>query len=1064
MSKRVFNHPTEQAGGRKYWRSLGQLADTPEFRGWLEREFPQGASEMQGGEVSRRSFLQLMTASAALAGLSLTACRRPEKHLVPFTRGVEWSIPGKALFYATAMPLRGVYSALVATTHDGRPTKIEGNPLQPVSGGATGLHEQSSILDLYDPDRARVFRHRGEAKTAVEFEKALDELISKAGDGSGLAFLLEENNSPTRERLRGEIAKKLPKATWAVYEPLAGATADVLGAGVVAKADFAKADVILSLDCDFLGQDGDTADARAFARRRKIDGGNVMNRLYVVENRYTVTGGMADHRLRLPASQVGTFLLAIASELASGDAALKKIVDGAPKAPAIASAWAKECAADLLAHKGKSLVVVGPRQRPAIQALALAVNAALGNLGKTVTGVPAAPPAATIAEVARQLGDKTLKTLVIIGGNPAYNAPADLGFTALAKNAETIVRVGYYEDETAPLATWHAPLAHYLEAWGDGLAADGSYVSVQPVILPLFGAWSELDVLAKFAGQPKPTGPELVQETYRQRVKPNDFATAWPRFLHDGFVAGEKAATLPLTLNADGVAKLVAEGLLLPAADAESFEVVLAADYSVLDGRYANNGWCQEFPDPITKLTWDNAAQISPKSAKALGLDNGDIIEITVGGAKMEIPAIIAPGHADNSLTIPLGYGRTAAGRVGTVAQTTENYVFGDDMISGGFDAYPLTTSAEPYLRVGAKVRAVGRNYRLAITQEHGSLEGRGADLVREVTKQQADTLPQHPDLVKKMGMDSHIPENRSLYSHPPLDDIHQWGMTVDLNACVGCGTCMVACQAENNIPIVGKRQVIDGREMHWIRCDRYFASGPNEQGKYDQDVDEPEMVSQPMMCQHCENAPCETVCPVNATVHSEDGLNVMAYNRCIGTRYCANNCPFKVRRFNFFDYNQRALDKLRTWNLVNEKGMEETLKMSKNPNVTVRMRGVMEKCTFCVQRIQEAKIAAKAKGRDSADVRIPADAFTVACAQACPTEAIVFGDKSNPESSVAKIWSGPRAYELLKYLNVGSRVLYLARVRNPNPKMPGAEKVAAYIKSHHGGHGDDHGKKGGAH
>jgi MoCo/4Fe-4S cofactor protein with predicted Tat translocation signal len=1074
MSKRVFQHPPETTGGRKYWRSLGQLADTPEFRGWLEREFPQGASEINGSEVSRRSFLNLMGASAALAGLSLTGCRRPEKHLVPFTRGAEWSIPGKALFYSTSMPTRRGYSPLVATTYDGRPTKIEGNPLHPVSNGATGLYEQASILDLYDPDRVRGFTHKGAAKTAAEFEKAIDELIAASGDGTGLAFLLEENNSPTRERLRLEIEKKLPKALWTVYEPVGASTesgSTAFGAGAVAKADLSKADVILALDCDFLGQEGDTADARAFAARRKVEGSNKMNRLYVVENRYTVTGGMADHRLRIPASQIGAALLELAGLIggAKTDAALNSVLGGAPKLASTLKAWLGPCADDLIASTGKCLVLVGERQPAAVRALAYSINAALGNIGTTVTaGRAYTKPAGTIAQLAQQIGDKTVKTLVILGGNPVYNAPADLDFAGKLKalgEALTVVNVTLNPNETTPLATWQVPLAHYLESWGDGYASDGSYVSVQPMILPLFGGWSEHDILAKFAGLPKPTGPELIKETFKQIAKPGDFATAWPKFLHDGF-APAAAAPAALTLASDSVGKLVKDKYPQSVLNGDAFELVLIADTAVDDGRYANNGWLQEFPDPITKLTWDNAAQISPKSAKKLGVETGDIVEVSIDQVKLEIPVIIAPGHADNSLSIPLGYGRTAAGRVGSVAATSERYVFSDDIVSGGFNAYPLTTSAESYIRVGAKVRAVGRSYPLAVTQEHGSLEGRGAELLREGT---VETFKHNPEFAQKLGMDAHIPPNRSLYKHPGLTDEQQWGMTVDLNACVGCGTCMVACQAENNIPIVGKRQVIDGREMHWIRCDRYFASGPaggDPHGEYDQDIDEPELVSQPMMCQHCENAPCETVCPVNATVHSEDGINVMAYNRCIGTRYCANNCPFKVRRFNFFDYNERRLEDLRTWNLINDKGMEDTLKLSKNPNVTVRMRGVMEKCTFCVQRIQEAKIATKAKARGSGDVKIPTDSFTVACAQSCPTEAIVFGDIKDKDSAVSKVRASSRAYELLKYLNINSRVLYLARIRNPNDKMPDAKKLAAFIKTHHGSHSPEgeKAKNGGSH
>jgi len=1060
MSKRVFHHPPELATGRKYWRSVGQLADTPEFRSWLETEFPRGASELNGSDVSRRSFLQLMGASAALAGLSLAGCRRPEKHLVPFTRGVEWGIPGKALFFATSRPCRNGYAPLIATTYDGRPTKVEGNPLHQASNGATDVFAQASLLDLYDPDRARHFTNRGKNVTSAEFEKSLDQMIATAADGAGLAFLLERNPSPTRERLRTEIERKFPAALWVVYEPLEGADwqapAASFGGGLQALPQFAKADRIMALDADFLGNEGTISGMRAFAARRKAEGDNVMNRLYAVENRFTVTGGMADHRLRVPASQIGAFALALGAEVSTqtGDASLGALLASAPKSEARFNAdWIREAAADLAAHKGRSLVLVGPRQPLAVHALVQAINAALGNLGETVVGRRGQEKAgATLSELSKQIDDGKVTTLIAIGGNAAYNAPVDLEFHAKLKKVREIVRVSSHVDETSQFATWQVPGAHYLETWGDGLAEDGSYLSVQPMILPLFGGWSELDVLAKFAGLPKPPGPELVQETFRQIAAPSDFQGAWAKFLHDGFLAESAAPTEPMVLNGEAARVLLTDNLSLPSFDAETLEVVLVSDSKLEDGRHANNGWLQEFPDPITKLTWDNAALISPATAKKLKLEQGAMVEITVENRKLQIPVLIAPGHADQSLTIPLGYGRTHAGRVGTVGQTTEGEVFDGDMRSGGFNGFALSTVSAPYFAVGAQVKALGSSYKLAITQEHGSLEGRGPDLLREGTVEQYKA---EPDFAKAMGIDAHAHWTKvngkkteivtnSLYSHPPLDDIHQWGMTIDLNACTGCGACMVACQAENNIPVVGKRQVLDGREMHWIRADRYFASSD------DKDVTDPEMVSQPMLCQHCENAPCETVCPVNATVHSKDGLNVMAYNRCIGTRYCANNCPFKVRRFNFFDYNERKLDKLRTWNLVNEKGMEETVKMSRNPNVTVRMRGVMEKCTFCVQRIQEAKIATKVKVRDSGDVKIPADAFTTACAQVCPTEAIVFGDIANSESSVYKLRAMERGYRLLEYLNVDTRVWYLARIRNPNSKMPDAAKIAAYSRGHH--------------
>jgi MoCo/4Fe-4S cofactor protein with predicted Tat translocation signal len=1061
--KRIFQHPTEPLNGKNYWRSLGQLSDTPEFRGWLDREFPQGAAELKGGDVSRRSFLKLMGASTALAGLGLSACRRPIMNLVPFTRGVEWSIPGKPLFFTTSRPTRTGYAPVVATTHDGRPTKIDGNPLHPDSNGATDIFSQSSILDLYDPDRARIFRN-GAASDAAAFEKALDELLKNAGDGSGLALLLGNDNSPTRERLRLEIEKKFPKVTWAVYEPLNSdlsdqAAAAAFGSGVTAISQIDKADVILTLDADFLGSEADVQTTRAFSSRRKVVGPDTkMNRLYVVENRYTITGGIADHRLRVPASQIGAFALALATEIAAAtnDAGLLKLVKAVGGATVKFNAdWIKYSAEDLLANKGKCLVLVGAQQPAAVQALGAAINAALGNIGKTIVGRKISEkPTKNIGALAQQISEKKIKTLIIVGGNPVYNAPADLHWADLQKTVENVVRLGYHEDETSKLSGWNAPLTHYLESWGDGLAYDGSYVSVQPMILPLFGGWSELDLLAKVAGRPKPEGPELIQETFTAIAAPKDFVAAWAKFLHDGFLSGSAAKPVALKYNGGAVAKLVQGAAAAPSPAENTFEVVFVACAKIDDGRYNNNGWLQEIPDPITKLTWDNAALISPATADKLGIsvdalgnETNAVIEISTDKGKVEIVAIIAPGHADESISIAVGYGRTETGRVGKEA---------------GVDVYPLRTTAQPYFVTGAQVQVTGKTYKLALTQEHWAIEGRAGDLTREAT---LNDYKAKPDFAKTMGMDAHIPPNISLYSHPPLNkpeptdpveklevlDPHAWGMVVDLNICTGCSACMVACQAENNIPIVGKEQVINGREMHWIRTDRYFVSTPENEN-------EPEMVSQPMMCQQCENAPCETVCPVNATVHSEDGLNVMAYNRCIGTRYCANNCPFKVRRFNFFDYNQRDVlggekgkqfTGLYKWNLLSKKGTEDTIKMQKNPNVTVRMRGVMEKCTFCVQRIQEAKIAMKVAARDSANIQIPADAFKSACAQACPADAITFGDINNPESSVSKLRNGDRGYHLLEYLNINTRVTYLARIRNPNMKMPGAENIGVPMKTH---------------
>ncbi len=1096
MSKRILNHPQETETGPKYWRSLGQVADTPEFKTWVAREFPEGASEINS-ETSRRSFMKYMAASAALAGLSLSACRREEKNLVPFSRGVEWSVPGKPIFYATSRPHRRGAQPLVVATHDGRPTKVEGNPFHPACNGATDIHSQASLLDMYDPDRSRHFLNDGKVAEEKDFTAAIEALLKGASDGSGIAFLTEHFTSPTFRRLRDELAAKMPEALWAEYEPLGGEEARVaneaaFGKGLRPIPNLEKADAILALDCDFLGFDEGTLEGiRAFSKRRSPE--QAMNRLYVVENRYTVTGGMADHRLRVQAGKVANVARQIAEIVGNkiGDETLKSVVAKFPQTPAFAAEqgkWIAEAAEDLILKKGAALVLVGYRQPAAVQALVHAINAALGALGSTVVGrKTSGKPGATIADLAKGISGGNVKTLFILGGNPAFNAPADLKFGKLISSGSvTVIRHGLYEDETTfstehdehgvetarHFVKWHVPAAHYLEAWGDGRASDNSILSQQPMILPLFGGWSEIQLLNFILTGKKSDGLDLVQATFKQLARGID-TESWAKFLHDGFLAGSEAKREPLALNAAPVAELVSTYQA-----AEGMEVVFAPCAKVDDGRHANNGWMQELPDPITKQTWDNAALISPATAKKLGLeakqgngvfvfDNGTWLTVEVNGASLDIPAIIIPGHADDSVTIAVGYGRTFEGRVGG---REGNYMSHGGWFAQhtgvGFNAYKLRTMAAHYIASGAKVRKIDRKaYPIAITQEHGALEGRGADVIREAT---AETHKHEPGFAKDQhwlhqhgAMDAEAEERdkkgypvpKSSYSHPELTDKnHQWGMAIDLSACTGCSACMIACQSENNIPIVGKEQVIEGREMHWIRMDRYFVSDMNAREDKTVNISEPRMVMQPMPCQHCENAPCETVCPVNATVHSDDGLNVMAYNRCIGTRYCANNCPFKVRRFNFFDFNERAKDKVFRWNLINEKGMADTLKMSKNPNVTVRMRGVMEKCTFCVQRVQEAKIAAKVKAKDTDKVQVPTDSFQSACQQVCPTGAIVFGNLKDPNSAVTKTKDNPRDYRLFDYIGVNARVSYLARVMNPNPKMPDAPKDAIMGHSK-GGH-----------
>ena len=1044
MSKRIFQHPQESQTGKRYWRSLGQLQDTPEFRGWLNREFPQGASELEGGDVSRRSFLQLRGASVAMAGMSLSACRRPLKQLVPFTKGVEWSVPGKALFFTSAMPSRLGAMPLVVTTFDGRPTKIEGNPLHPVNKGATDIWAQSSILDLYDPQRSKEVRHEGKTSDHAAFEKELDAILSSAGSGDGLAFLTDGEVSPTRERLKKAVLAKFPSAKWASYEANGNsseldAAAVAFGAGSEVVYKLEAADILLTVDRDILGVEGDISLVRGFAARRKVDNANTaMNRLYVVENRYTLTGGMSDHRLRLAASRSSSFLKALALQLSKSlsDGALGKLAADL-KAPEtkIKAGWVEECAADLVAHKGKALVLVGQRQPAAVQALGFAINNALDAVGKgLLVRKSLVSPSLGISELAASLRNGKTNALFILGGNPVFNAPDDVKWTESQAAVKTVVHLSIDFNETSAKAAWHLPAAHYLEQWGDCRAVDGSYMVVQPMVLPLYGGRSDIELLARIANEAA-DAQKLVQKTFAAVLGDQKDASAeWPKALKNGFLGGSTPALGGAAFQTDSVARKISAAPAIRLADNE-FELVFITDSKVDDGRYANNGWLQELPDPVTKLTWDNAALISPAAAKKLGVSTGDVLKLTLGDKSVEIGALELPGHADDSISVAVGYGRSEVGNVGR---------------NVGVDVFPLVTSVGTRFRGGVTVAKTGRKVELAVTQEHGALEGRGADILRQSTSEDWKKNASNADYFKKMGIDAHAPENFSLYTNPPLDDVHAWGMTVDLNSCIGCSACMVACQSENNIPIVGKEQVIKGREMHWMRMDRYFAS---EGG----DEDEPEMVSQPMMCQQCENAPCETVCPVNATVHSEDGLNVMAYNRCIGTRYCANNCPFKVRRFNFFDYNQRSITSLYKWNLLTEKSTPETIQMQKNPNVTVRMRGVMEKCTFCVQRIQEAKITAKVHARDTEGTpQVPADVFTSACAQVCPTDAIVFGDINNPKSRIAKLKEDQRGYRLLEYLNTQNRVWYLARIRNPNPKMPDAQRAGSASRDLHAHHAHD--------
>ncbi len=957
--------------GKRYWRSLDELADTPQFREWLHREFPENASEWTS-KAGRRQMLKLMAASFGLAGL--IACRRPVEKILPAAKGVEEYIPGNPLHYATVFTLGAAVQGLQVETHDGRPTKVEGNPNHPASRGAASGFAQASILGLYDPDRTKWVRHNGQRSSWEEFEKFAASRFQ--GQGAGVRFLSGEITSPSLEAVRKHALEKFPQARWIEFEPvsndeaMAGAQL-AFGQPVRSHYHFDKADVILALDCDFLSLDAPTLSyTRDFARRRKIGTPKgEMNRLYAVEANYSLTGAAADHRLRLRASEIPALVAELAAELKVGGEMLRVL---APPKDARGK-WLAAVARDLAAHRGRSLVIAGPRQPAVVHAWVHLINQFLGNAGATVTYTSAVwkPQAEALRELAGEMAAGKVSTLVVLGGNPVYNAPADADLAANFKKVECVIRLGLEDDETAALAHWSLPEAHYLETWGDARAWDGTCSVQQPMVAPLYEGRSAAEVVALISGYPQRRAYDIVRNRWSALSD-----AAWRKALHDGVVAGERSTEVKVTADAK---RIQAAAIPQPAA---GVEILFQPDASVWDGRFANNGWLQEAPDPMTKLTWDNAALISAATARSLGVKTGEMISIERQGRALRVPAMILPGHADNSITLPLGYGRTRCGRVGRGV---------------GHNVYPLRTSDALWIASGVEVKKTSGRYSFSLTQEHHSMEGR--PIVKEAT-------------LKEFREDPHFAHKThhelfSLYPEHAYDKGNQWGMVVDLNACIGCNACLLACQAENNIPIVGKKEVARGREMHWIRLDRYF-SGPEE---------DPAVVYQPMACQQCENAPCENVCPVAATVHSPEGLNDMAYNRCVGTRYCANNCPYKVRRFNFLEWH---------------KDLDQMQRMQFNPDVTVRMRGVMEKCTYCVQRIQEVKIKAKAEGRRP----IRDGEILTACQQTCPAEAIVFGNINDPASKVSQLKKQDRNYAVLEELNVKPRTTYLAKVRNPNPEL----------------------------
>jgi MoCo/4Fe-4S cofactor protein with predicted Tat translocation signal len=993
--------------GRLFWRSLGELANTPQFLEYLHREFPEQASQFNDPK-GRRDFLKLMSASLALAGV--TACvKQPPEKIVPYVRQPEDMVPGRPLFFATAVPFGGVAVPALVESHEGHPTKVEGNPQHPASMGGSDVFAQAAILNLYDPDRLQAVRYKSAVRNWSDATGAIRSAlnIQKGKQGGGLRFLSETITSPTVAEQMALIQQAFPQAKWHQWDPTAKPWA-----AETPVYDFAKADVVVTLDADFLG--GGPASikySRDFSTRRRegvdaeaADGGASMNRLYAIESTPTLTGAKADHRLALKASEIAAAAQALSTGSLSGS-----LSNG------LAQKFIAAAAKDLQAHRGTSAVVAGDFQPAAVHALARQMNEALGNVGATVTYRPAieinpTDHAASIRDLAQAMDAGQVDLLVVLGGNPVFTAPADVQFGERLKKVQTTVALSMYPDETAFVTQWNIPEAHPLESWADARAFDGTVTVMQPLIAPLYDGKTLAELLAVFIdAQSGKTAHDLVKDYWTRagagsvggwRITDptgQPFKSAesmWKHVLHDGFVTGTAAAAAAGGDAAVGGRQAVANSSSQSASQqaAGGLEIIFRPDPTIWDGRFANNGWLQELPKPLTKITWDPTAWVSAKLAGEKGLKDGDLIELRYGGNTAKLPVTIVPGHPDQSVTVFYGYGREVTGRVGTVTDKTAR----------DFNVYKLRTSDAPYFGSGLEISKVGR-YLIARTQEHHLMEGRAPVRIADIEQYRKD-----PTIIEKQG-DEKPPKTLTIIPEWDYSQHYKWGMQIDLTSCTGCGTCTIACQSENNIPVVGKEQVDKGREMHWIRVDHYYSGNP-------EDPNSIETYHQPVPCMQCENAPCELVCPVGATTHSAEGLNDMVYNRCVGTRYCSNNCPYKVRRFNFLLFQD--------WDTANWEPL-------RNPDVTVRSRGVMEKCTYCVQRINLARIDAKRLDRTIQDGDV-----VPACAAACPADAIVFGDLNDPNARVTKLKARERSYGLLENLNTRPRTTYMAAVRNPNPEL----------------------------
>ena len=1028
--------------GQEYWRTLDEVSHSEEFNTWFEDEFPNRKDLLT---LDRRTLLKFAGASLALAGLS--GCRGvflPEEKLVPYVKAPEELVPGQALFYASAVTLAGYATGVLVEQHEGRPIKLEGNPDHPASLGALGSISQAEVLNFYDPDRAQNVTDKNGIATWEEFQKVLkDQMESRvATGGKGVAVLFGAVTSPSLGGLVDRFKKKFPAAKVYSWEPagrasVSSAVASVTGKPGVPVYDFSKAKVVLSLDGDFLSNSdnpGALVYARQFAQSRKVVGTTgEMSRLYSIEANSGLVGAMADHRYMVKPSQVYDAACVLATAVGvtapSGHVSFELARD--------LSAIVR----DLKANIGQSIVIVGEHQPAEVHTLAFMINNALGNIGKTVTFV-ASPESSvgygTITDLSNDLSTGLIDLLYISNSNPVYTAPSDLKFADKLAKAKLKISLTAAPDETSETCDWTLPLAHTLEAWGDARAFDGTASIMQPIIAPLFDGRSEIELFSNFLGESR--GGYDILRTYWQAngMGAADFEKNWRTAVHNGVIPKTASATLAMTTLTPSLPPV--------APQTNGLEAAFIPDSAVYDGRFGNNGWLQELPRPLTKVVWDNVVTLSPADAADLKVKTDEMVKVTTAAGEIEGIVYVLPGQAKGSVTMNLGYGRTSGGTLATISQQGT----GDQ--GGGFDSYKVRTSKSLHFTPITAITSLNTEQHLASTQGHSPLGGSKMPDKRDVIR--VGTLKSYLSAIKKSESEpdeekkkEKIAESLKIGQSPDSAEIKagnlypeevfewdgdQWGMTIDMNACTGCGACVTACQAENNISVVGKEQVGKGREMHWIRLDRYYTG----------DDTNPEVVWQPVACVHCEKAPCEPVCPVAATVHSHEGLNQMVYNRCVGTRYCSNNCPYKVRRFNYLnwtDNQEQFTKKVQPWNTriipgpIKEPKAEgvQLLKLLNNPDVTVRGRGVMEKCTYCVQRINEARIESKKGGRKIADGDI-----VTACQQACPSQAIIFGNIADKDSQVSKLRNDPRSYLLLEELQTRPRTSHLAKLRNPNPAI----------------------------